>query len=90
MLITSFSSCSLVKMHSITFGLSCGRVISERFNNQNRCPLRETSKPAPLSPLNYKPLLGGLFHHLDKISAHSSAFSPFPTRLLAAVLLQRE
>jgi hypothetical protein len=67
-----------------------GRVISERFNNQNRCALHETSKPAPISPLNCTPLLGGLFHHLDKISAHSSAFSPFPTLLLSVVLVQIE
>jgi hypothetical protein len=65
-------------------------VISERFNNQNLCTLRETSKPASISPVNCTLLLGGLFHHLDKKSAHSSAFSPFPTLLLAAVLVQIE
>jgi len=29
-----------------------GRVISERLNNQNLLALRETSKTAPISPVN--------------------------------------
>jgi hypothetical protein len=46
-----------------------GRVISERFNNQNRCALHETSKPAPISTVNFKLLLGSLYNFASPLNS---------------------